>query len=205
MSPQKVSEVDSEKPCQRRVNLLKARCHWICCFSTWMKMGYQRGIKLPRYRQRVPDKKQPTEPARGESRGLSRNNLLPKSDVQTVWGWGWHSMGSWNPPIQLHFEMPGVSYLHRKPSAVDAMFRSRRAIAVAPVKFHLLCFESARQASTTDEIVIFQKDGNCVKWKRRGRAKWVPHPDSRFLVTFNKAGLPGCELFHKSKPPVWTK
>lgn len=33
------------------------------------------------------------------------------------------------------------------------------------MKFHLLSFESAREASTADKIVVFQKDGNCVKQK----------------------------------------
>lgn len=52
-------------------------------------------------------------------------------------------------------------HLHRKSPAIDAVFRASRTIAMAPVKFHLLSFESTRQAGTTDKIVIFQKDGNC--------------------------------------------
>lgn len=46
---------------------------------------------------------------------------------------------------------------------LDTVFRACRAIAVAPVKLHLLSFESARQASTADKIVVFQQDGNCEK------------------------------------------
>lgn len=46
------------------------------------------------------------------------------------------------------------SHLHRKAPPIDAVFRACRAIAVAPVKFHLLGFESARQASTADKIVV---------------------------------------------------
>lgn len=52
-------------------------------------------------------------------------------------------------------------HLHGKPPAVDTVFRAGRAIAVAPVKLHLLSFESARQASAADKIVVFQQDGNC--------------------------------------------
>lgn len=59
------------------------------------------------------------------------------------------------PKAQLHFDISSFSHLNRKPPAVDAVFRARRAIAMAPVKFHLLGFESARQASTADKIVIF--------------------------------------------------
>lgn len=58
-------------------------------------------------------------------------------------------------------------HLHGEAPAIDAVLRARRAIAVAPVKLHLLSLESARQASAADEIVIFQKDGNCGKGKGR--------------------------------------
>lgn len=60
------------------------------------------------------------------------------------------------------------SHLDRKAPPVDAVFWARRAIAVSPVKFHLLGFESARQASTTYKIVVLQKDGNCKNMEGKG-------------------------------------
>lgn len=69
------------------------------------------------------------------------------------------------------------SHLHREAPAIDAVLRARRAIAVAPVKLHLLRFESAGQAGAADEIVVFQKDGNCSKWKGR-ETKWVSKANS---------------------------
>lgn len=80
---------------------------------------------------------------------------------------------SGNDSKHITLEHLTFSHLYRKPPAIDAVFRSHRAIAMAPMKFHLLSFESARQAGTTDIIVVFQKDGNCIKWKERKESKFL--------------------------------
>lgn len=55
-------------------------------------------------------------------------------------------------------------YLHREPPAVDAVLRTFRTVARAPVELHLLCLEPAWEPSPTDEVVVLQHDGH---WKRR--------------------------------------
>ena len=76
---------------------------------------------------------------------------------------GWRGSISLRTQSTATLDISRFSHLHGKPPAIDAVFRARRAIAVAPVKFHLLGLESARQASAADKIVVFQKDGNCAK------------------------------------------
>lgn len=44
---------------------------------------------------------------------------------------------------QAHVGGAGLAHLYGEPPAIDAVLGARRAIAVAPVKFYLLRFESA--------------------------------------------------------------
>lgn len=58
-------------------------------------------------------------------------------------------------------------YLHRKPSAVYAVFRARRSIILAPVKLHLLSFKASWQSGTSDEVVILQENSH---WRGEAEA-----------------------------------
>lgn len=59
-------------------------------------------------------------------------------------------------------------YLHRKLSAVYAVFRARRSIILAPVKLHLLSFKASWQSGTSYKVVILQENSHW-RGKRRRR------------------------------------